>query len=330
MWILIIIICLIVLFTIFYTKGKEHEKRMNAEAFANEMMVETVGDYPDSIGQKILTTNPLNQIGWNESTKHKSSSRHRSHNGSQSHSQYPYDNAYTNGEEGEGEESDDEELPTSNGGRQHHNGSGSGSGSSSTNINTNTNTNINTNTNTNINVNETTNYEDEDPEQTYNNNNYLKPCTGGNCNQNSNSNSNSSRNNKHNSSYKQNDIQNFKDFFVEPDPSILAPYGFVYMPNTLWSVPQRRPPVCLKENSCQVQPVMLGNPYSPLFEYTGSGSIMPTFMYRETPDKTPGDKQKYLQLLSERKVWNPNYFYPGYYGYSKILDAEVQDGRPTM
>lgn len=108
------------------------------------------------------------------------------------------------------------------------------------------------------------------------------------------------------------------NWFVEPDPSILAPYGFVYMPNTLWSVPQERPPVCLSDSKCLVQPTFTSDKFADLYEYTGVGTILPTFSYKETPGVVHPDKQKYFQELSEKKRPNPYYFYPGWYGYELV------------
>jgi hypothetical protein len=100
-----------------------------------------------------------------------------------------------------------------------------------------------------------------------------------------------------------------QEWYYEPNPAILSPYGFTFMPNTLWSVPQQRPPVCAKTNKCEVCPVFTSGVPVDALTYTGVGSIMPSFNYKEGNGIPP----KELQKMADKKVYNPNYFYNGYY-----------------
>ena len=119
------------------------------------------------------------------------------------------------------------------------------------------------------------------------------------------------------------DAEDKRNWFVEPDPSILSQYGYTYMPNTLWSVPQRRPPVCITDSKCKVQPLFSSDKFTDIMEYTGVGTIMPNFEYKNVPTKEHPDKQKYLQKVSELKRPNPHYFYPGWYGYDEKDESNV-------
>ena len=55
----------------------------------------------------------------------------------------------------------------------------------------------------------------------------------------------------------------------EPNEFMMGEYGWSYMPPTAWSVPQRRPPVCLVDpsNKCQVQPITLNKPWSEYLDH---------------------------------------------------------------
>jgi len=118
-------------------------------------------------------------------------------------------------------------------------------------------------------------------------------------------------------------LEEQRGWFVEPDPKILSQYGYTYMPNTLWSVPQKRPPVCITDSKCKVQPLFSSDKFTDIMEYTGVGTIMPHFEYKNVPQKENPDKQKYMQKVSELKRPNPHYFYPGWYGYDENDQSNV-------
>ena len=73
----------------------------------------------------------------------------------------------------------------------------------------------------------------------------------------------------------------------EPDRSVLArDYGMDYVPATVWSVPQFRPPPCHQRECGRDCPSAISTPYTTVQEAatdTSVGSILPTFEYRETP-----------------------------------------------
>jgi len=90
----------------------------------------------------------------------------------------------------------------------------------------------------------------------------------------------------------------------EPDPSIPSPYGYVYMPNRLWRSNQFRAPVCYSNTTNIVQPVYTNGSSSDLLEFTGIGSIMPTFEYKEVPGKLH-EKEFFGSLNSQqRNQWS--------------------------
>ena len=80
---------------------------------------------------------------------------------------------------------------------------------------------------------------------------------------------------------------------MEPDSSnIMSSYGYSYMPPTTWSVPQKRPPVCIPDQQkVPVAQLTKGVPLDAL-EYTKVGSILPKFEYQEK--------------------YNPDYYYAGW------------------
>jgi hypothetical protein len=86
----------------------------------------------------------------------------------------------------------------------------------------------------------------------------------------------------------------------EPDPSIPSPYGYVYMPNRLWRSNQFRAPVCYSNTTNIVQPVYTNGSTSDLLEFTGIGSIMPTFEYKEVPGKL-NEKEFFESLNSQQR-----------------------------
>jgi hypothetical protein len=104
----------------------------------------------------------------------------------------------------------------------------------------------------------------------------------------------------------------------EPNPKILSPYGFTYMPNTLWSVPQHRPPVCIPQEKVEPRPIVVQSKYSDVLEFTGLGSILPRFDYKENYNYSVEE----LKNIANQKRFNSNYYYPGYYTNSpqKIED----------
>lgn len=92
----------------------------------------------------------------------------------------------------------------------------------------------------------------------------------------------------------------------EPDPSIPSPYGYVYMPNRLWRSNQFRAPVCYSNTTNIVQPVYTNGSNSDLLEFTGIGSIMPTFEYKEVPGKL-NEKEIFQSLNNQqRNQWSIN------------------------
>ena len=74
-------------------------------------------------------------------------------------------------------------------------------------------------------------------------------------------------------------------------PDNMKNWGWSYMPPSSWSVPQKRPPPCIPQKECPVCPNMDDKYASPL-KWTGVGSIMPNFIYKN--------------------IYNKDYYYPGW------------------
>ena len=74
-------------------------------------------------------------------------------------------------------------------------------------------------------------------------------------------------------------------------PDNMNNWGWSYMPPSSWSVPQKRPPPCIPQKECPVCPNMDEKYASPL-KWTGVGSIMPNFIYKN--------------------IYNKDYYYPGW------------------
>ena len=86
----------------------------------------------------------------------------------------------------------------------------------------------------------------------------------------------------------------------EPSKTIASAYGWSYIPPQFWSVPQKRPPVCIpnKDSISKVCPTIeKGVPIGAL-SMTEVGSILPKFEYKE--------------------IYNPDYYYPGWISQDKI------------
>ncbi len=54
MWIKLLVVGLVILYMIFYILGKNHEKQMSLESFANDMIIDDLAEYPDGIGTKLI------------------------------------------------------------------------------------------------------------------------------------------------------------------------------------------------------------------------------------------------------------------------------------
>ena len=96
---------------------------------------------------------------------------------------------------------------------------------------------------------------------------------------------------------------------IEPSKTIASAYGWSYMPPQYWSVPQKRPPVCIPEKvgAANVKPMLdEGVPVDAL-DWTQVGSILPKFEYNE--------------------VHNPDYFYPGWKSQKAVNYPKMSGGK---
>ncbi len=66
------------------------------------------------------------------------------------------------------------------------------------------------------------------------------------------------------------------NIFWEPQPNILSPYGYVYMPNTVWEVPQKRDPICKTGSKNMVCPVYTSGTPDDALEYGKIGNNLKT------------------------------------------------------
>jgi len=102
---------------------------------------------------------------------------------------------------------------------------------------------------------------------------------------------------------------NIKFNHLEPTKKIMSAYGWSYMPPQSWSVPQKRPPVCIpsKENRTKIMPLLdKGVPVNAL-DWTKVGSILPKFEYSEH--------------------YNPDYYYPGWKSQKNIKYPNFTTGK---
>jgi len=86
----------------------------------------------------------------------------------------------------------------------------------------------------------------------------------------------------------------------QPEKKIASAYGWSYIPPQYWSVPQKRPPVCIPAAGTEeiVRPLYdKGTPVNAL-EWNQVGSIIPKFEYKT--------------------VYNPNYYYPGWIAQDNV------------
>lgn len=86
----------------------------------------------------------------------------------------------------------------------------------------------------------------------------------------------------------------------QPSKKIASAYGWSYIPPQFWSVPQKRPPVCIpnKGDENYIYPsIEKGVPVNAL-DWTKVGSILPKFEYTE--------------------IYNPDYYYPGWISQKNI------------
>ena len=104
------------------------------------------------------------------------------------------------------------------------------------------------------------------------------------------------KNINHNFSYK----PKVKFDHKQPSKQIASAYGWSYMPPQYWSVPQKRPPVCLPDKSGTATVASIYDKGVPVdaLDFTKVGSILPKFEFKE--------------------VHNPNYYYPGWIAQDKI------------
>ena len=80
----------------------------------------------------------------------------------------------------------------------------------------------------------------------------------------------------------------------EPSKKIASAYGWSYMPPQTWSVPQKRPPVCIPDNDKQSTVKAIYDKGTPVdaLDWVKSGAILPHTEYTEQ--------------------YNENYYYPGW------------------
>ena len=86
----------------------------------------------------------------------------------------------------------------------------------------------------------------------------------------------------------------------QPSKTVASAYGWSYIPPQFWSVPQKRPPVCIPEEGKEnkvYSSLEKGVPVNAL-NWTEVGSILPKFEYSET--------------------YNPDYYYPGWISQEQI------------
>jgi len=83
---------------------------------------------------------------------------------------------------------------------------------------------------------------------------------------------------------------------------------YKYIPDSLWSVPQYRPPVCIpqEEGTREPSPVVVQSSFSSLSDFTGLGSILPRFQYQEDYHYSIADLKKKSDSMKD-------YYYPGYF-----------------
>tara|TARA_B100000963_G_scaffold179791_1_gene156205 strand:- start:7187 stop:8851 length:1665 start_codon:yes stop_codon:yes gene_type:complete len=86
----------------------------------------------------------------------------------------------------------------------------------------------------------------------------------------------------------------------EPSKKIMSAYGWSYMPPQTWSVPQKRPPVCIPDDDKQatVKPIFdKGTPVDAM-SWTQANNLLPKTEYTEK--------------------YNANYYYPGWVAQDKV------------
>jgi len=71
------------------------------------------------------------------------------------------------------------------------------------------------------------------------------------------------------------------DKYLEPQPNVDSPYGFVFFPNKYWKQWQTKAPVCVPTSPCKVQPTATNGVPVDVLDYTQVGSMMPKFEYKE-------------------------------------------------
>ncbi len=81
---------------------------------------------------------------------------------------------------------------------------------------------------------------------------------------------------------------------LQPSKEIFGAYGWSYMPPQSWSVPQKRPPVCIPTQGQQSTVTAIYDKSVPtdVLDWTQVGSILPKFEYKEE--------------------YNPDYYHPGW------------------
>lgn len=103
----------------------------------------------------------------------------------------------------------------------------------------------------------------------------------------------------------------------QPSKEIYSAYGWSFMPPQSWSVPQKRPPVCIpqKGQASTVVPIYDKSVPVDALEWTQVGSILPKFEYKEVYNKDyyePG----YLAMDTPQYPFNPKHFKQEVYGYN--------------
>lgn len=88
-------------------------------------------------------------------------------------------------------------------------------------------------------------------------------------------------------------------------PSDVDKIEYVYMPSKLWRNEMYRAPVCYQTTAQQIVHPMF-SPGTPMdvVEFTGIGSILPTFQYENDQYNNESEKQSYLDMVKKSQLYS--------------------------
>lgn len=94
---------------------------------------------------------------------------------------------------------------------------------------------------------------------------------------------------KSNNKHMEDELKHLTKALKDKKREITSQYGYNFLPPSEWNIPQKRPPPCIPQETCPVQPLLMGGEwpatYHGVFKKTNIGTILPKWKYTKLYDR---------------------------------------------